>query len=182
MSKLYFITSNKKKFEETKAILGDVEQCEIDLPEIQGTDTKKIIKAKLLEALNHKKGEFIVEDTALHIDCLKGFPGPLIKWFLKSLGIYGLYNIVEKMCDDKAQAKTLIGYAKSAKEIYYFEGEIEGRIVSPRGNFGFGWDSIFEPDKHSKTFAEMTGPEKNALSMRRIALNKLAEFLIKDNS
>ena len=60
---LYFITGNKNKVAEAKAILGTVEQLDIDLPEIQELDARKIIKAKLLEALAHRSGEFIVEDT-----------------------------------------------------------------------------------------------------------------------
>lgn len=173
---LYFITGNKNKFEEVKLILPDVEQLDIDLPEIQESDAKEIIKAKLLEALNHKDAEFIVEDTSLYLDCLGGLPGPLIKWFMKPVGNEGLFNIAEKLGNNKAEAKTIVGYAKNSEEIYYFEGSIEGKIVSPKGESGFGWDSIFQPDGYSKSFAEMTQEEKNNLSMRRVALNKLKEF------
>jgi len=49
----------------------------------------------------------------------------------------------------------------------------------PKGNFGFGWDQIFQPEAYSKSFAELTQEEKNDISMRRIALNKLKEFLQK---
>lgn len=174
---IYFLTGNKNKFEEVKAILGEVEQLDIDLPEIQEIDAKEIIKAKLLEALNHKQGEFLVEDTSLYFDCLHGLPGPLIKWFLKTIGNEGLFNIADKLENLTAEAKTIVGFAKSHDEIYFFEGSIKGQIVSPRGDNGFGWDKIFEPDGFSKTFAEMSLEEKNEVSMRRIALNKLKEFL-----
>lgn len=60
---LYFITGNKNKISEVSAILPNVEQLDIDLPEVQDIDIKEIIKAKLLEALNHEQAEFIVEDT-----------------------------------------------------------------------------------------------------------------------
>lgn len=177
--KLYFLTGNKNKFEEVKAILGEVEQLDIDLSEIQEIDAKEIIKVKLQEAFNHQKGEFLVEDTSLYLDCLHGLPGPLIKWFLKTVGNEGLFNIADKLGNSKAQAKTIIGFAKNNDEIYFFEGEVKGKIVSPRGDNGFGWDKIFEPDSFLKTFAEMSLEEKNAISMRRIALNKLKEFLNK---
>lgn len=177
--KLYFLTGNKNKFEEVKAILGEVEQLDIDLPEIQEIDAKEIIKAKLQEAFNHQQGEFLVEDTSLYLDSLNGLPGPLIKWFLKTVGNEGLFNIADKLGNSKAQAKTIIGFAKNNDEIYFFEGEVKGKIVSPRGDNGFGWDKIFEPDGFLKTFAEMSLEEKNAISMRRIALNKLKEFLSK---
>lgn len=158
-------------------VLPDVEQLDIDLPEIQEIDAKEIIRKKLLEALNHAKGEFIVEDTSLYLDCLKGLPGPLIKWFLKTVGNNGLAEIAEKLGNDRAEAKTIIGYAKNHEEIYFFEGAIKGRIVEPRGESNFGWDPIFLPDVHTKTFAEMNREEKNEISMRRNALNKLSEFL-----
>lgn len=174
---LYFLTGNKNKFEEVKAVLGDVEQLDIDLPEIQEIDAKEIIKAKLDEAFNHQKGEFLVEDTSLYLTCLSGLPGPLIKWFLKTVGNEGLFNIADKLGNLSAEAKTIIGYAKNIDEIYFFEGAIKGKINSPKGNNGFGWDKIFEPEGFSKTFAEMSLEGKNVISMRRIALNKLKEFL-----
>lgn len=174
---LFFITGNKNKFEEVKVILGDVEQFDIDLPEIQDIDARNIVRAKLLEALNHKDGEFIVEDTSLYLDCLKGLPGPLIKWFLKTIGNDGLVNLAEKLGDNKAEAKTIIGYAKNKDEIEFFEGVVPGKIVAQTGVSGFGWDPIFQPDGHDKTFAEMTAEEKNGVSMRKIAVEKLRDFL-----
>jgi non-canonical purine NTP pyrophosphatase (RdgB/HAM1 family) len=177
---LYFITGNKNKFDEVKSILGNVEQLDIDLPEIQEIDAKNIIKAKLLEALQHKKGEFMVEDTSLYLDCLNGLPGPLIKWFLKTVGNEGLTNIAEKLENYEAEAKTIIGYAKSHEQIYFFEGSVKGKVVKLKGDSGFGWDPIFQPDGFNKTFAEMNPEEKNLISMRRIALNKFKEFNTKE--
>jgi non-canonical purine NTP pyrophosphatase (RdgB/HAM1 family) len=174
---LYFITGNKHKFQEVKEILPNVEQLDIDLPEIQEIDAKQVIKAKLLEALKHKQAECIVEDTSLYFNCLQGLPGPLIKWFMKTLGNQGLYTITEKLNNNKAEAKTIIGYAKSPTEIYFFEGTIKGKIISPIGKEGFGWDPIFQPEGISKSFSELTTQEKNEISMRKIALIKLKEFL-----
>lgn len=176
---LYFITGSKNKFAEAKAILGDMEQLDIDLPEIQDIDSKNIINAKLFEALKHEKGGLVVEDTSLSFSCLNGLPGPLIKWFLKTIGNDGLFQLVEKSGNDIAEAKTIIGYARSEKEIYFFEGSISGRIVAPRGETNFGWDPIFLPNGFSQTFAEMSREEKNKISMRRLSLNKLKDFLDK---
>jgi len=173
----YFITGNKNKFAEVQAVLPEVKQLDIDLPEIQELDAQKIIQAKLTEALKHKKGEFIVEDTSLHLDCLRGLPGPLIKWFLQTIGNQGLTQLADKLGNDKAEAVTMIGYAKSQDEMHFFEGRVKGKIVSPRGETKFGWDPIFLPDGYDKTFAEMGAEEKNKISMRRMALNKLKEFL-----
>jgi non-canonical purine NTP pyrophosphatase (RdgB/HAM1 family) len=180
--KLYFITGNKNKFEEVKPILKNVEQLELDLEEIQEVDAHKIIGAKLKEALkNHKTNDaFMIEDTSLYLDCLNGLPGPLIKWFLQKLGNEGIFNLTKKLGNSKAQAKTIIGYAKNKDEVYFFEGVVEGEIVSPSGQTSFGWDPIFKPAGNSKTFQEMSREEKNSISMRKLACEKLKDFLKKD--
>lgn len=54
-----FVSGNRFKYEKVKAILGDVEQLDIDLPEIQNRDAKNIITEKLREALKHKKGALL---------------------------------------------------------------------------------------------------------------------------
>ena len=175
--RLLFITGNKGKFKEVKVALSFVKQFDIDLPEIQEMNSRKIIKFKLHEALKHKNAEFIVEDTSLYLDCLNGLPGPLIKWFLGSIGDNGIYELTRKFRNNNAQAKTIFGYAENKNKIHFFEGTVNGSIVLPQGKEGFGWDRIFLPDGHKKTFAQMDMDEKNAVSMRRIALDKLKHFL-----
>ena len=178
MKKVSFITGNADKISEAKSILGDcIEQLDMDLPEVQDIDPKKIITAKLDEARRTNKGSFMVEDTSLFLDCLNGLPGPLIKWFLKAVGNEGLALISQKIGNDKAEAKVIIGYSEDGSGPQFFEGVISGRIVSPRGEMGFGWDPIFQPDGYDKTFAEMTGEAKNSLSMRKIALQRLKDYL-----
>ena len=173
---LYFITGNSKKFEEASAIIPGISKLDIDLPEIQELDPRKIIEEKLKEARKVHSGEFFCEDTSVYINCLNGFPGPLIKWLKKSIEIDGIYELVSKYKDRSAVAKTIIGYS-NGKTIKFFEGEITGKIVSPKGKRDFGWDPIFEPDGKNKTMAEMTTEEKNLISMRRKALEKLKEYL-----
>lgn len=174
---LYFITGNENKFDEVKAILPNVLRLSVDLPEIQDIDPKEVVKAKLLEALKHRSGGFIIEDTSLYLDCLNGLPGPLIKWFLKTIGNDGLFRIAESFGNFGAEAKTIIGYAEDPKNIHYFEGSLKGKIVAPKGESNFGWDPIFQPEGYEQSFAEMDKEEKNKISMRRIALEKLKDFL-----
>lgn len=173
---LYFITGNKNKFEEIKAVIPEVEQLDIDLPEIQSIDSQEIIEAKLQSAFEHNKGAFIVEDNSFTLKGMNGLPGPLIKWFLKSIGNEGIVKLSE-IFGDEVETKVIIGYASSINKIQYFEGILEGNIVKPRGNNGFGWDPIFQPKGHNKTFGEMELNEKNEFSMRRIAVEKLKKTL-----
>ncbi len=174
---MHFITGNKNKLEEIKSVIPDVDQLDIDLVEVQDIEPHVIVKAKLQEAFNHHEGPFIVEDTSLYFESLKDFPGPMIKWFLKSLGNEGLAELAHRLESQKAVAKVIIGYAKDKEDIKFFEGSITGTIVAPRGETTFGWDPIFQPDGYEKTFAEMSSEEKNQISMRKIAAEKLKEYI-----
>lgn len=176
----YFLTSNPNKLREIRSFYPDIEQLDVDLPEIQEIDPHAVIRAKLYAAFAHHKGAFIVEDTSLAIESLHGLPGPFVKWFLKTVGDEGIYKMTQPFGAQRAVATCIIGYASSPDDIHYFSGEIHGKIVPPRGKAGFGWDAIFQPDGHDKTFAEMSSSEKNAISMRKIAAKKLAEHLEND--
>lgn len=175
--KIIFLTGNKNKFEEAKQIIPDLEQSEVDLAEIQSIDSKEIIEHKLNEAKKLLTGNLVVEDTSLYLDSMNGLPGPLIKWFLKTIGNEGLAKITESFGNDKAEAKVMLGLAKEDGTDDFFEGSIAGKIVKPRGETNFGWDPIFQPDGYDKTFAEMTQEEKNKISMRTLAFQKLSEFI-----
>ena len=84
---------------------------------------------------------------------MKGLPGPLIKFFEKSIGLDGVYKLGE-VFGNKAVAKCVIGYFND-NDIKFFEGMIDGIIVSPRGENGFGWDPIFQPSGQNKTLAQI---------------------------
>jgi len=176
---LYFITGSKNKFTEIKTVISEVEQLDRDLAEIQEIDAHKIIAAKLFEAQTHHSNTFMVEDTSLYLEPLNGLPGPLIKWFMKTIGNEGLYKIARTFENFNARAKTIIGYVDEKGKVEFFEGEIKGKIVEPRGETNFGWDPIFQPEGYEKTFAELTPGEKNAISMRKIAAEKLRAHLQK---
>ncbi len=175
MKKLYFVTGNENKLREAQKILGDVEGLKSDLPEIQDMDSQKIIEAKLKEAMKIHPNVF-AEDVSFELECMKGFPGPLIKWMLQSVGRRGIYDICRLHDNYNVTARAVIGLSLKGK-ITYFEGEIKGKVCPPKGESGFGWDPIFMPEGFTKSFAEMTETEKNKISHRRKALEKMKEFL-----
>ena len=174
---IHFLTGSKSKLAEMQAILGDIEQLDIDLPEVQEIDAHKVVRAKLEEALKYKKEACMVEDTSLYFDALNGLPGPLIKWFMKTVGNDGLFKIAKAFGNYGAEAKTIIGYTDGSGVVQFFEGSVRGTIVTPRGETSFGWDPIFQPEGKDKTFAELTAEEKNTLSMRKLAAEKLKTHL-----
>lgn len=175
---LKIVTGNPGKAEEFARMLPGLERLDLDLPEVQELDPHIIVREKLKEALKYDPGPLIVEDTSLCLECLGGLPGPLIKWFKQAIGIDGIARIAEQMGDDRAMARTIVGYG-AAGTIKIFEGVVRGRIVAPRGD-GFGWDAIFLPDGHDRTFGELSRTEKDAISMRSIAIAKLKAYLDKE--
>lgn len=184
MKKITFITGNKNKFKEASEILVgfEIENREIDLPEIQEIDARKIIEAKLKEVHRLHSGSYFVEDTSLYIGSLKGLPGPLIKWFMASIGLEGIAELAGKYPDQTAYACSMIGYIDESGAMHFFEGRVGGKIVSPRGDSTFGWDPIFLPQGSTETFAEMSVSDKNKISHRKLALTTLADFLHEQGS
>lgn len=148
----------------------------MDLPEIQEIDARKIIEEKSGEAVKNNKGEFFCEDTSLYVNCLNGLPGPLIKWFLETVGDRGIFDMIGGREDRSAVARTIVGYS-DGDNVAFFEGEVRGEIVLPRGENGFGWDKLFLPEGSDKTFGEMDLGEKNKFSMRKMALVRLRDYL-----
>lgn len=173
-----FITGNQNKFLEVKKLIPNIKRVELDLPEIQELDLKKIIKEKLKSAKKQIKGPIVCEDVSLEINALNKFPGPLVKWFLKKISNDEIYKLIKNYEDNSVNIICLVGFFDGKKD-YYFKGEIKAKIVKPRGENGFGFDPIIIPLTSSKTFAEMSKQEKNLLSHRYKAFKKLKEHLEK---
>ena len=174
---IHFITSNKGKFEEARQIVPELELLELDLSEEQEVDQQKIVEAKLQMASIEHDGALVVEDTGFYIECLPGLPGPLIKWFLKTIGRKGIYEICKKFDNFNARGVSIVGYMDENKNVQFFEGEVSGQVVLGRGDDGFGWDPVFVPEGFDETFAEMGREEKNEISMRRKAFEGLKDYL-----
>ena len=178
---LKFITGNKIKFKEVAAVLAPIKikQIDIDLTEIQELNPRKIIEHKLYEAFKHQKGEFIIDDSSLYLKCFDyKLPGPLVKWFNDTIGGKGYAKLVKQMGESRAKAKTIIGYAKNSKSILFFEGNLNGKVVEPRGKYDFGYDPIFVPVGKRETLSEIKSTGDFASSPRGIAVLKLKKYLI----
>ncbi|ESZ99436.1 putative ham1 family protein [Sclerotinia borealis F-4128] len=175
---LNFITGNKNKLVEVKAILGNtinLQSQSLDLVEIQGT-IEEISSDKCRRAAEIIKGPVLVEDTCLCFNALKELPGPYIKWFLEALGHGGLNSMLAGFPDKSAQAVCTFAYSEGpGHEPIIFQGRTDGKIVPARGPTAFGWDPIFEYE--GQTYAEMEKVEKNKISHRFRALEKLKTWL-----
>ncbi|XP_026328737.1 inosine triphosphate pyrophosphatase-like [Hyposmocoma kahamanoa] len=175
-----FVTSNSKKLEEVRAILGtdfpfELESHKLDLPELQG-EIDEISIQKCQEAARRLKKPVLIEDTSLCFNALNGLPGPYIKWFLDKLKPDGLVKLLTGWEDKSAEAVCTFAYCPGDTEDYsvtIFQGKTQGTIVAPRGSRGFGWGYVFEPNGYVNTYAELPSEEKNKISHRSKALDKL---------
>ncbi|MCJ1310186.1 nucleoside triphosphate pyrophosphohydrolase ham1 [Agyrium rufum] len=195
---LHFITSNANKLAEVQAILTPslspstaysddqdpptksrgiiLTSKSLDLPEIQAASIEEVTRDKCLRAAEAVQGPVLVEDTCLCFNALHELPGPYIKWFLQALGLEGLNNMLAAYEDKSAQAVCTFAYAEGpGAEPVIFQGRTDGKIVPARGPGYFGWDSIFEYE--GQTYAEMDKVEKNKISHRFKALEKLKAWL-----
>jgi XTP/dITP diphosphohydrolase len=179
MKEFIYVTSNDNKAREVAETLDiKIKRVSIELDEIQEMDLEKIIKHKTKEAYSKLKGPVIVEDVGFYIEDWNGFPGPLIKWFHATVG----YDKLTKILSEKNRnAEFVVAYGLYDGKVFHsFMGISKGRIAPfPRGEGGWGFDTIFIPWGYRKTFAELGGSIKLKISARRIALEKLRRFIKK---
>lgn len=175
---LTFITGNESKAKELSRHLSiQVDHKKIDLEEIQSLSLKEIVIHKAISAYAHIGTPVLIEDTSLTFHALGNLPGPLIKWFLQELDTQGLSDLVSQYSDHTASAEVLYAYY-DGKDFYTFGNVVKGSIsVSPRGSNGFGWDSIFIPNGHRLTWAEMSDEERAPIALRLPAVQALEDFL-----
>ena len=89
--------------------------------------------------------------------------------------------MVEGFEDRSAYAQCIFAYSEGpGKEPKLFVGRCDGQIVAPRGENMFGWDPIFQPNGYEQTFAEISAEEKNKISHRGKALEKVKAFLVEE--
>jgi XTP/dITP diphosphohydrolase len=186
---LLFATSNKNKVLEIKKVLpkefnikslDDIGFCE-EIPENENTiEGNAIFKANYM----YKKYNLNVfaDDTGLEVDSLNGKPGVHSARYAgisknSTDNINKLLKKLKNKKNRKARFKTVIALILNSK-IYTFEGVVEGIITKKsKGENGFGYDPVFIPRGYTKTFGELSLEEKNSISHRSLAMNKLIDFI-----
>lgn len=161
------VTGNRGKIAEARLALGlEIDAVEMDLPEIQSLDLLEILTQKAEAAWEIVRRPLVVEEAGLGLLAMNGFPGPLVKWMLEAVGAEGIARTAHALGDPRAVARCALLY-RDAERTVVAEGSTPGTLVLPgRGELGFGWDPVFLPDGESRTFAELEGREKDAVSHR----------------
>ena len=172
------VTGNRGKLAEAARLLGYAPQhAPLDLPEIQSLDIEVVLRAKAREAFRQLRRPLIVDETGLSLAALGGFPGPLVKWLLDSVGAAGISRIGHRLGDPGATACCALMYTDGEREIVGL-GEVRGSLAdTPRGQHGFGWDPVFVPEGGVRTYAEMVGEEKDGVSHRQRGWSELSKAL-----
>ncbi len=189
MKKIVFATNNKNKLREMREIMEGLYEvksleeigCHEDI--VEDSDTLQgNAKIKADFVTNNYGMDCFADDTGLEVEALNGAPGVYSARYAGEHCSYQdnvnkLLAALKGVENRKAAFRTVIALNLDGKS-FYFEGRCDGRITeAQRGTDGFGYDPIFQPDGFEETFAEMSHEEKNAISHRGRATQKLIAFL-----
>ncbi len=189
IKEIVFATNNKHKFTEIQRIIGEKFKllslqdinCNEDIPETAMTIAENSMQKADYIRNNYNKNCF-ADDTGLEIEALDGRPGVHSARYAgegKNMqdNIAKVLSELKGKSNRKARFKTVISLILDDKK-YQFEGIVNGKIIDEeKGSEGFGYDPIFVPEGYDITFAEMSADEKNAISHRGRAVQKLVKFL-----
>ncbi len=189
MKKIVFATNNEHKLRELKEILSGKFEilglkdigCNEDIPE-----TAETIEENSMQKAEYVSRKYTIDcfadDTGLEIEALDGRPGVYSARYAgeeKNMekNIEKILSELKDKENRKARFKTVISLILNGEK-HQFEGIVNGEITkSKQGTGGFGYDPVFMPEGFKITFAEMSSEEKNLISHRGRAVQKLIEFL-----
>ena len=183
---LQYVTTNPGKLREARRYLGDdmIDTYDYDYPELQAPSLEPIAAAGARAAYREVGEPVIVDDAGLFIDAFDGFPGPYSSFVETTIGIDRVWTLAAPLDDRSAAFRCVLAYCDGEPvddpvgdgdpPVRCFSGVVDGEIVAPRGDGGFGYDPIFEHD--GATFAELSSDGKNAVSHRGRALESFAAW------
>jgi XTP/dITP diphosphohydrolase len=187
--KLIFATHNKNKFCEVKSMMPDHIElmslddigCYDDIPETSKTiEGNALIKSRFIK--KKYKIDCFADDTGLEVDSLNNAPGVFSARYAgpeckSEDNISKLLSEMDQVTNRKARFKTAMSLSIGHQE-HMFLGICNGNIIeSPRGNMGFGYDPIFQPEGFESTFSEMSLKQKSEIGHRGKAIRKLIDYL-----
>ena len=187
--KLCYCTGNRDKYQEMSDIFRDKNQNKKDteveikvtaqsksvhIPELQHKDIEVIARQKAIDAYGVLFRPVLVEQTGLRIEKYDGLPDGLTGTMWEKIGEPGFVSLFQ---GKRVTAVSVLAYC-DGKDVKIFKGSCRGIIVSPKGESRFQWDSIFAPlGYRGHTFAQLSSQEKNRISMRKKAADKLWDYL-----
>ena len=177
-SDLFFVSSNKNKFEEAKNILSKfglkLEFLKSHLQEIQADTLEEIAAHKAMNAFSIYSKPIIVEDAGLFIKSLGGFPGPYSSFVFDTIGNKGILRLVSVKRD--AVFRSIVAYCERDGDVRLFSADVSGSISKKEHGKRWGFDPIFIPSGRNKTYSQLK--EKNQISHRYLALKNFANWYL----
>ena len=186
---LVFASNNQNKIREIQSILNgaikilSLEEigCHEEIPETADTiEGNAILKANYIT--ENYGYDCFADDTGLEVTALNGEPGVYSARYAGEQrnaddNMNKLLDALETKEDRSAQFKTVITLNLEGKQ-HLFTGIAKGNITFEKtGNYGFGYDPIFQPDNYKETFAEISSEIKNTISHRAKATKQLIDYL-----
>ena len=180
MKDIVFVTGNKNKAKHLSDLLGiEIDYHDIELQEIQSMDVVEVAREKAIRAYDIIQRPVLVEDQAVYLEALGGFPGPFIKYMVESSGgIESIARIINDYDNRRCIAKDVFVYY-DGEHTEIFVGEHGGTIAnSPRGTGGWGWDPVYCPDGFGgKTSAELSEKDYEDVYLKVKPIELVRTFL-----
>jgi XTP/dITP diphosphohydrolase len=185
MSEIRFVSRNKYKLEEFEQLMAargySITVVKEAIDELQTEDMDKLIRDKTIKAFKLIGRPLVVEHTGLFLEKLNGLPGGLTQMFWDKLEDDRFAQLFGTPPHNRAIATTVLAYC-DGRRIRTFDGSTNGTIAErQRGDRHFQWDTLFVPEGHAETFAQM-GLRKNEISMRHEAINKFVSWFENDRT
>jgi len=188
MTKIIAGTHNQHKLEEYRELLDGQDLEIVSLndypeyaePEENGKTFEENANIKALSATNYCDILAFADDSGLEVEALDNAPGIYSSRYAANdkARVERILKELEGKENRRARFVCVISIAFNNEVIGSFRGEVYGKIIDePHGTNGFGYDPVFMPDGFDKTFAELTQEEKNKISHRANAIEKVIEFV-----
>jgi len=156
----------------------EVEHIKTKYPEIQSETLEDTIVPGLEWLMERYHVPMFIDDSGLFVDALKGFPGVYSSYVFKTVGCDGILSLMKGVQDRGARFECCIGFLAPGKEPFIARGVAKGSISHEKaGAGGFGYDPIFVPEGHTRTYAQIDIAEKNTMSHRGRAIEVFLKAL-----
>lgn len=188
---IFIASGNPHKIEELRKLLEpfDIElKSTLDYPDAEEVvEDKPDLKGNALKKARHwydKTGlSSLSDDTGLEVEALGGAPGVYSARYAGEEATYeqNTQKLLAELAGESnrtAQFRTVIAFIDETGEEHFFEGVCSGEILTEkRGEKGFGYDPVFQPEGYDQSFAELSSSEKNKISHRGRAMQEFIEYV-----
>ncbi|HEX9908441.1 MAG TPA: RdgB/HAM1 family non-canonical purine NTP pyrophosphatase [Thermoplasmata archaeon] len=158
----------------------ELERIKTAYPEIQADTLEETIVPGLRWLIERHSKPLMIDDSGLFIDALKGFPGVYSSYVFRTIGCDGILRLMERVEERGARFECCIGFLSPGGKPFIAKGVAVGSISREKaGTGGFGYDPIFVPEGHAKTYAQLEICQKNEISHRGRAIEAFVNELPK---